>query len=451
MYQDNYLDKINFFKQMGELEAKMNSSDEIKLKEIVDELSKYDIFDFIARISSLNLLIENQNKSILLDALIAGILTKNRSDYSGKAKMSQGKLRGIITRLDNMAMRRMVDPPETLFVERVLYYGNYWIFGGINYSPRFCIQAVLNVLCLREIPFAEVFLIKAHLLINFILNVSNSIALRLGYGEESIRNVEPSDLIVVPSAEIAEKIKDCVCLDYSFIEALIPDDEIKHLLFTDFGTGSFPTIIKGQQQSFFSNPFLKTDDGLAIILNPSVLVPYAIHQLVLLAETYEEKETFINAYNEEVWKQCRKNLRKLGHRKIKETEYSINLINDRCRKEVILSVANNKLLFVHFICDDGSDYHCDSIFSDYMVKDDLPTINERRDAFIQLLPFIKEEDVYQIVIINSFGRRVQIPLDREELPKTILLSPEEVYCIAVNERDRDEFLARYIEAIILVI
>ena len=77
----------------------MASSDEIELKALIDEIARYDVFDFIARISSLNLLIENQNKSILFDALIAGLLTREKTIYLGTAKMSSGKFRSIVNRL----------------------------------------------------------------------------------------------------------------------------------------------------------------------------------------------------------------------------------------------------------------------------------------------------------------------------------------------------------------
>ena len=114
--------------------------DEGELQAIVNEISKYDVFDFIARVSSLNLLIENQNKNILFDALIQSLLLHQRSSYTSTVCMSSGKFRNIISRLDNLELKQMVDPPENAFVERVRYYDNYWIFPGTNYTPSYCLQ-----------------------------------------------------------------------------------------------------------------------------------------------------------------------------------------------------------------------------------------------------------------------------------------------------------------------
>lgn len=66
-HNKNEADFLNF---MNDIQEHMTSSDEIELKALIDEIARYDVFDFIARISSLNLLIENQNKSILFDALL---------------------------------------------------------------------------------------------------------------------------------------------------------------------------------------------------------------------------------------------------------------------------------------------------------------------------------------------------------------------------------------------
>ena len=79
---------------------------------------------------------------------------------------------------------------------------------------------------------------------------------------------------------------------------------------------------------FFAHPFLKANDDTVVILNPSILVSFLIHQLVVLSDYYGIKKQWIDEYNNEVWKKCQESLKKLGHLKIKESEYAIELIND---------------------------------------------------------------------------------------------------------------------------
>ena len=66
------------------------------IDEIVEKASKYDIFDFIARVSGLNLLSKNQNKSVLTDTLIQHIFVNNREHYSSTVKMSDKRFNSLI-------------------------------------------------------------------------------------------------------------------------------------------------------------------------------------------------------------------------------------------------------------------------------------------------------------------------------------------------------------------
>ena len=74
-------------------------------------------------------------------------------------------------------------------------------------------------------------------------------------------------------------------------------------------------------QSFFTNPFLQTDDDTVIVLNPSIIVPFLIHRIVTLADEYGSKDILINAYNNNIWKKCKQDILKLGHKKVDEKAY----------------------------------------------------------------------------------------------------------------------------------
>lgn len=430
---------------MDNMQAQITVNDTRKLEILIDEIAKYDIFDFLARLSSLNLLIENQNKSTLFDAVIAGILSRDRCTYTGDAKMSAGKFRNLIGQIENLDLKRMVDPSENAFIERVQYYGNYWIFPGINYSPSYCFQGFINVLCLRNLNFGKIFSSKAHLLINCILQLSNSIASKLGYGLESIEHIE-IETVRVPDSSLAGKLKDCVCVKSKLIDALIPDKSVRQLLFSEFGTGSIEDAIDSRYEDFFAHPFLISGEGEVVILNPSILVPFTIHQLVLLADQFGVKDAFINAYNDEIWKNCLKSLDYLGHRIIDNKAYGISLINDRRRKECILTAGNDQIICVHFICDDGKEYSSRSMCGQYSNERYSPSTNDRTSYFISKLPSLDWDKVYQIIILNSFGRSIVINMAKDETKHTIKLSPFELKCISINERKRKVFLPRYINA-----
>ena len=72
-----------------------NQQSKDTLKEIVDTISAYDIYDFISRIAGLNLMSENQNKSVLLDSLVQYILEREKFTYKSNAKMSASKFKRV--------------------------------------------------------------------------------------------------------------------------------------------------------------------------------------------------------------------------------------------------------------------------------------------------------------------------------------------------------------------
>lgn len=437
-------EKEEFFPCINNIGETLKDADKKELEDLIDEISKYDVFDFISRVASLNLLIENQNKSILIDALIAGILMRELGSYPSSIQMSSGRFRKIIERLDSLNIHRLVDPVENTFIERVCYYGNYWIFPGINYSPAYCLQGFLDVICSNNLELFFEFKQKAHQLICFILKISDDIVKIMGYGVSSIKSVEQSNL-QIPGAVLAEKMRDCMYLDYSIVESMM-DQSIRQKLFTDFGSGEISDIIEGKKLDFFEHPFLVSEKGEIIILNPSILIPFLIHQLILLADSFGIKEKFVDSYNDRIWRKCKNDIFKLGHKKINERQYGIDLINNSCKKELIVSVGNDRLMFIQFICDSGKNYGKDSMFGTCLIDDNTLSTYERVHYFISKLPTVNLEDISQVIILNSFGRTVQFHIEKDESRYSIHLSPFELHCVAVNEREHKEFIPRYISA-----
>lgn len=432
---------LNILKQF----STNSTDDETKLTKIIDEVSRYDIYDFISRVSSLNLVIENQNKSIVFDALIAGILSRDKTSYKGTAIMSSGKFKRVIEQLYDLTLFKMIDPSENIFIERVRYYGNYWIFSGINYAPSYCLQGFIDSICLYNARLNQDFSIKANKLINFILNISNQAAVLLGYDVQTIQHKE-SDRILIPSASRCNDLRNCIIMDYSDIEKLLDDTFLLDDLFSDFECGDLSEVVNQDKQEFFYHPFIKTPNNSVIILNPSILVPYLIHNLILLADKYKCKDSLINAYNDIIWHNCRRDLRSLGHQKIDEQEYGIQLINTEFYKETILTAGNDKVLFFYYICDAGKDYIDHSMFTQHDISKYIPKISKRINLFIKSLPKIEKKSYYCLFVTNGLGRTIAGKTTKKHLSRSILLSPLELHCVSVNERKHPNFIPKYIDA-----
>ena len=442
---DGFLKNLEDQIPMDILDTSLSSRDELILQSLIEDIANYDIYDFMARVSSLNLLIENQNKSIVFDALISGLLHKNGASYVGTAKMSAGKFRKTIAKLTELSLYQMIDPAENAFIERIRYCGNYWIFPGINFSPSFCLQGFLDYLCLQNVDFDPKFNQKAHRLINFILQISHRAVQTLNYDENTLKHIETNS-IVIPNSSQSDTLKHCVELDIELINELLPLPSVQALLFSSFEEAPLSAVLEGNWQDFYNHPFIKTPNNSVIVLNPAILIPFAIHHLILLADEHGIKAQLITGYNETIWNQCKRDIKHLGHKKIDEKAYGIELINTSAFREELLTVGNDKLLFLYFLCDSGSGYGEKSMFETIQLTKEVPSIQERNTYFLSKLPINSSDNAYYVVLINGFGRTVGSYLEKSDLQHTLTLTPFELHCISINEHERPDFIPKYLNA-----
>ena len=71
-----------FDETMDDAKDRLWNNSQPIIESIVDELSHYDIFDFLVRLSALNLLPKNQNKCTVLDLIVDAILKRPVSFFS---------------------------------------------------------------------------------------------------------------------------------------------------------------------------------------------------------------------------------------------------------------------------------------------------------------------------------------------------------------------------------
>jgi len=442
---ENEIDTINPYNTFNKTYDK--SGDYKEMQNILNQVKNYDVFDFMARISALNLVPENQNKSILFDALIASLLTLKRTEYTSTNKMSSGKFRKIINQIDNLNLKMALDPEENVFIENIMFYDNYLIFTGINYLPGYCLQMMINTLFLHKNNFDIEFLKTVSKLIRLVLKVSDKAATELGCKLEDVTNLEESN-IVIPNSNRLEHITELVTVDNNYIGYLVNDDCIIEELYSDFGQGDIKTALNAEQQKFFVKPFIKAQDNKTIILNISVLSSFVLHKIIWLADKFGYKEELINAYNVSVWKDCRRSLNVLGHKKIKEKNWGIDLLERNDYKEVLLNVYNNQIMIITFICDDGKDYSEDMIFDMYPSDNFGELVEKRKSYFYEKLSQqnVKYEDIFHIIILNSFGRGIMAGMNKKYYYRPLALNPYDLRCIAINEKSDAVFLPRYIRA-----
>ena len=417
------------------------------ITELRNEVMKYDIYDVIARISALNLIPENQNKAVLFDSLIEYILREDATLYQSKYKMSPGKFKKLIQQLDECNLAHSIDPNENVFVQRIMCNENYVVFNGIDQTPAYNLQMMIYTLFVVKNNLPGKFLRKCGKLVQFILHISDYVATSIGIGDE-IYDVLPQEVskIVVPDSEKVNEYAKKMCFDTKWIKTALDDEELYKDLFAEFGTRFSDDM---GNRSFYSCPFVINEENeQGVLLNVSLLPNFAFYEIIELASRNGVKEELMNLYNDYVFRDCRKSLDALGHKKIKESLMGITLKNETFYKEVILNVFNDQLMILSFICDDAQDYNRYTMHNNYPNSKHADVFQNRmlylRDSLIKA--GVQENNIFGIVIINAYGRGIGVSLKEDVFPKPILsFSPFELRCVSINERKYTDFLPRYIK------
>ena len=419
---------------------KLQNSDNETLDSIVNELKKYDINDFLTKISALNLLPYNQNKCIVFDAIINAILHTNLEEFTSKNLISINKFNEIINIGMSLDMAKNIDPVCMPFIHRVFFYGNRWIFSGINTNCGYNLQAMLDVLFKKENKFNQLFLSKCSQMVEVVLRITTEMVEGLGY-DISILNHYEKDDVDFPTSFQMKKLCSFVLINTSEIENII-DEEAQTNLFYD--QSNYVQYEHYNNYAFFYSPILKLSSTTAIVLNPSMLSTFLIHYIIKTAKVFGIFEELLDLYNEEIWLDCKRSLSVLNHKKIKENEFGIELKNDDYYKEIVLSATNNRIMFVQFFCDNGEKYKLTDMFANHMIKGNL---YEKRYKYIEdKLKLYPCKSIYQLVIISGFGRGVGVTLKNKRNNKKIILTPFDLYCISVNEEKHNNFIPYYIES-----
>lgn len=415
-------------------------NDEIILENMLSIIGNYDVYDFIARVSSLNLIQHNQNKSIVFDIIIDTILRNSTNYCTSKNKMSKRKFEDIVNNCMKLSVSAAIDPIECPFVYRIQFYGNKLIFSGINTHIGYNLQIFIDVILKKGGTLNKDFVYDCYAMATFILDTTTRIANELGFDISSLDHYECNDIKYPNSEKKQQELVNSVIVDNTNIVRIVGNEA--KTLYSCFSETMDFSLASYNNFDFFYRPFIKIDDHRSIILNPTMLPTFLIHYMLKKSKEYGVYDDLIEMYNNECFCCCRRYLSNLQHNKIKEGEFGIELVNDPNYKELILNICNDGILFLRFFCDSGSDYDLYDMFS--MTTIDTSHVGNRLSEIVSRMPLCKENRIYQITIINTFGRGLLLDFDQEQV-KNIALSPFELYCVSINEYNHKNFIPRYIE------
>ena len=440
---DKYFDMDDIMDDIPHYMRDEQSSEHDKdiLETIVSSLQGYDILDYICKLSALNLVPYNQNKCIVFDKIIDQILLSELEITQGGNKMSPKKFKQLVENGMGLNVAIGIDPIEMPFMQRIQYYGNKWVFSGINSAPAYMLQNFIDVLHSRKDRFDPNFIIISDHIIHFILAVSTKIVEQVGYTKSVYTHHERRE-IVYPQATEHSRLSQAVIFEENEFDGIF-DDRFREIVY--YSKESTKDIeLNYDSCTFYYRPFLKMEENKFLVLNPTMLVPFAIYNILQISTEYGCRHELVDLYNDKTWYECKQSLKMLDHKKINAKALGIELIDTNYYKEAIFNAFNDGVLFVRYFCDNARNYTFSNMFAFTTIEVD--SIENRWKEVLELEGVLKKEKFYELTIINSLGRGVLLGFREEPCLHNITLSPFELFCISINERNHPNFLPYYMES-----
>lgn len=403
----------------------MNSLDHLKegdndnIEKIIKSINKYNKSQFLQRISALRLHFKNRDKAVLIDAVTTEVLRwlyKNNWNFDG-ILMSYGKFKKIIGSINQLKSKAAIDPLDGPYIDDIQFYGNYKVLPGINqnssYNFEILIKAIFRSAKNRLSEEKSQSIVDV---MSFYLSISTFICNELHFMDKQTFERE----IFIPDKATLDKYVDLIKYERgnSYFNSLLIDK----LDFDLEKNKPFSQI----NHSFLIKPFIETDNE--IILLDATSIANALCNFL-------DNEISSQNIFEEVWKDIRYSLKKLGHFKVKERDLNLTLIEENNYKESIFTVANDKLLLVY------------GLFSGTNESVNLSERLSNRISNIVSTLYeigIKQEQIFILIVRHTFGGQIVGSIEPPKLP-TLQLNAMEIKAISEVERD-NLFLPRFMVA-----
>lgn len=411
-------------------------------KELLELIKKYNIYDFIAKLSALNIVPENQNKCIVFDYIINMILCEDSEDFCSENRMSNNMFQNIINKSMSLPISSGIDPIESPFIYRISFHGNFRIFTGIDRNLGYNLQHFLNVLFLNNSTLADnkEFIDRCRLMSTFILDISENIANTINYDITDLTHYEQSNITFPNSCKMKQMLSSIIITN-EIIDSYLPLKE-QDVIFSTFKTTNLD--YSRDNYSFFYAPFIRNTNNDAIILNPAMLGSFLINYILVLANEYGIYNELVNAYNDEMWKNCMRHLIDLGHFPIDLDKYDLTNIDTDYFKDSLLSACDRRLIWVRFFCDNGDNFNRYDMYETCFINKSEES--ERWTKIKNEFSLIPLEHIYFITIICSFSRGMMNLSNEVPYERDITITPFELKCISINEKNHNLFIPRYIES-----
>ena len=423
-----------------------NNSDILKIEELKKEIKNYNIYDFLLGVASLNLIPENQSKSLIFNTIISAAFSIPMTDYNMNNKMSMGKFKSIVKRFEKLSIKRNIDPPEFPFIQRVIFYKNYDLFMGVNNVSNLDIQSFLYALK-RNNNLSDYNLKRINTYIEMLLNISTNVSNKLKIKNMTRPNHSYDDDIIFPDSNEFKFLKEVLLQnanDYSYLKL---DDESFDSLFFEHCDSICSNYLDFDNQYYYFHPLLKILNDEFFPLDITIFPLLLMNKIYSIILNDKNTQIFVRDYIDIIKREIVEYYHMMGCHKINASRHDIQLLDNINYTEQIFLNGNDNIIISINPIDNGEDYLEDKIVSTFKMKINNQIIcNHLKEVISKLNDIGTSNDKIMIVVTPfSIGRNFIFKVPEVGVD-TLILHRYELRAISINEANQNMFLKRYLIA-----
>lgn len=405
-FPDSIPDFDDFAKEMSDFMHQSNYYD------ATSDFSEFNNNELLKLFALLSILPQNHGKNIRLESITKqAFLAEN-----GSHNLDYKKLENLIS--SNFHFHHMEDPPENPFTTNVITpAGNLTIFEGLGETDMFVLQKFIVIISSKPESLNINFLDEVFNSTLLLLLISDLVANSLGYKKYMMPEMTESNNIYFPSKQNIESKIDYLEISTTEVTALAESlnttiDSLKPFLISKDDV-AFET-----ENKFFNpillQPITKIDTSY-ILISPTTCDIACIHNILRQAEKYNCLSQFLQIYSEISSDHCNNMFKSFGYTRLKFEFEKSELPID----EALFMFDTNKLAFVLYIYDDGSEYNATSLLGGnvHVLKENGQIQDRIRHIYSGLKsdPVYKSFSILNIIITVDIGRPLHLDFFSEGL------------------------------------
>jgi len=418
------------------------------LSELVTNLSAYDSIDVLAAVAGLQLMPENIERTIRLEALshVAASLPYN----SGKRKISGNKLGHICNSVIPEEITRLEDPFESPFTDEVSFFGgSYVVFPGYGGDSVFVFRHLLKAIFLypNELGNSE-FIGKARELIAAVLSISDEIAHNIGL-KRGIKPIVKNNRVSIPKNLRLDQLKKAVSFEQSGLAELLAKKDT-NLFALERLTISIGNIsiskYKINNGELLIRPIVKTGEKYIIAI-PGMLLWAVRHELIHLAIEHNVCSELAKNFNKTVTSSVVESLKYMGN--VIYSSYPLAPPENTYFNEALFTLDSDKVIYAMIFTDPLYNYDLSDINSGRWQTDglDRKILDRLKDVAGNIFCINKPpNDILFLFLFQGVGRMLILGINEQFEPfgtHFLSMSASDLETIALLETGEPLALWKY--------